>query len=162
MQHNTVLQILMLQWNKIQKDGAVTLFNCLAINQSVKNLDLSWNMLGTKDAKKNEEVATALANFLNTGTLKHLDISYNSIKEKDCETFGQLIRENQTLFGLHMHGNECMVDTYGVVRTGKRFNVKNYGKDNFIGYHSTDGKSVQIKEKKLKIAKIRSHAHCWV
>lgn len=55
-----------------------------------------------------------------------------------------------------------MVDTYGVVRTDKRYDIKNYGKDNFIGYHNVDGKSVLIKEKKLKIAKIKSHTHCWV
>jgi hypothetical protein len=52
-----------------------------------------------------------------------------------------------------------MVDTYGVVRTDKKYNPQNYGKDNFIGYHSSDGRSVQINEKNLKIAKIRSHAH---
>ena len=52
-----------------------------------------------------------------------------------------------------------MVDTFGIVRTDNKFNIQNYGKDNFIGYHSVDGKSVLIKEKKLKIAKIKSHTH---
>lgn len=55
-----------------------------------------------------------------------------------------------------------MVDTYGVVRVDKKYNPESYGKDNFIGYNSCDGKSVLIKEKKLKIAKIRSHTHCWI
>lgn len=61
-----------------------------------------------------------------------------------------------------MHGNYCMVDTFGVVRVDKKYEPNNYGRDNYIGYHSSDGKSVQIKEKKLKIAKTRSHTHCWV
>jgi len=55
-----------------------------------------------------------------------------------------------------------MVDTYGVVRTDKKYDIQSYGKDNFIGYHSIDGKSVLIKESTFKIAKIRSHSHCWV
>lgn len=119
-------------------------------------------MMGAKGNKKLEELVRALAKIVNAESIKHLDISYNSFKEQECKLFGELIRDNNTLYGLHMHGNQCMVDTYGVVRTDKKFCPEDYGKDNYIGYHSSDGKSVQIKDRNLKVAKIRSHAHCWI
>lgn len=161
-QINDYIKILRLQWNKIHSEGASFLFDAVANNTSLKNLDVSWNMLGTKELKKNEKVITSMAAMVNSGTLAHLDISYNSLKQKECTMFGDLIRDNTSLFGLHMQGNACMVDTYGVVRTDKRYDIQNYGKDNLIGYHSIDGKSVHIKDKKLKIAKIKSHTHCWI
>jgi hypothetical protein len=77
------LKILCLQWNKIHSDGAICLFDAISHNNSIKNLDLSWNMLGTKDNKKNAEVMQKLADIVNAGSLKHLDISYNSLKCKE-------------------------------------------------------------------------------
>ena len=53
----------------------------------------------------------------NNGILRHVDISYNSMNELDCEKFGETIKENHTLWGLHMMGNDCIVDSMGYVRT---------------------------------------------
>ena len=135
------LRILKLQWNKIHSEGAIHLCENLAHSATIRNLDLSWNMLGTKGTKKTQEFIHALGKVVNSGMLRHLDISYNSIKLEECKLFGDLIRNNETLYGLHMHGNQWMVDTYGVVRTEKKYNPESYGKDNFIGYHSNDGKN---------------------
>jgi Ran GTPase-activating protein (RanGAP) involved in mRNA processing and transport len=153
------LRSLRLQWNKITPKGGVHLCERIAENKSIKNLDMSWNMMGVNKTKHTEELMHALAKIVNAESLMHLDISYNSFKLPECALFGELIRDNNTLYGLHMQGNQCMVDTYGVVRVDKRHNPGDYGKTNCIGYHSTDGRSVQIKEQKLKIAKIRSHTH---
>jgi NLR family CARD domain-containing protein 3 len=160
-QSNT-LQSLWLQWNKIFNKGGIYLCEWIAENTAIKNLDLSWNMMGSKENKNSEALIVALTKIVNAGSLIHLDISYNSFKKVGWALFGELIRNNNTLYGLHMQGNQWMVDTYGVVRTEKKYNPEEYGKTNWIGYHSTDGRSVQIKEKKLKIAKIRSHTHCWI
>jgi Ran GTPase-activating protein (RanGAP) involved in mRNA processing and transport len=59
------LIILRLQWNRIHSDGAIYLFDAITNNTSVKNLDVSWNMLGTKNYKKNAEVMLKLANLVN-------------------------------------------------------------------------------------------------
>lgn len=37
-------------------------------------------------------------------TLFHLDLSYNSLSSADCEVFGEALKENHTLFGLHLAG----------------------------------------------------------
>jgi len=76
------LKILRLQWNKIHSKGASFLFENLSQNSSIKNLDISWNMLGAKEPQS-EEVMTSLAKMVNAEFLSHLDISYNSIKSKD-------------------------------------------------------------------------------
>ena len=141
------LRILKLQWNKIHSEGAVHLLENLSLSTTIRNLDLSWNVLGSKNQKQTQDIMTSLAKVVNGGVLRHLDISYNSFKLEDCKYFGDLIRNNETLYGLHMHGNQWMVDTYGVVRTDKKYSPENYGKDNLIGYHNNDGRTVQIHEK---------------
>ena len=37
-----------------------------------------------------------------------------------------------------MQGNQCMVDTFGVIRVDKKHETNDYGRDNYIGYHSSD------------------------
>jgi hypothetical protein len=59
------LIILRLQWNRIHSDGAIYLFDAICNNTSIKNFDVSWNMLGTKNYKKNAEVMLKLANLVN-------------------------------------------------------------------------------------------------
>lgn len=55
---------------------------------------------------------------VNKGILRHLDLSYNSMDKNECEIFGKLIENNHTLWGLHMMGNECVVDSLGFIRAG--------------------------------------------
>lgn len=76
------LKILKLQWNKIQGEGAIHLLSCIGNSKSIRNLDISWNILGSK-GPKTEELITALAGVVNKGVLRHLDISYNSIKHEE-------------------------------------------------------------------------------
>lgn len=64
-----------------------------------------------------------MGDAVNKGILRHLDISYNSMDMLECEKFGEAIRENHTLWGLHMMGNECVVDSMGFVRPGLKSKV---------------------------------------
>ena len=73
------LKIMHLQWNKIHADGAVKLFEAISQNHSIRNIDLSWNMIGVKGKNNNETAEAAIANAINAGVIKHLDISYNSL-----------------------------------------------------------------------------------
>lgn len=58
-----------------------------------------------------------MAEAVNKGLLKHLDISYNSMDKEECKKFGELIHDNHSLWGLHIMGNECLMDSMGFVRT---------------------------------------------
>lgn len=54
----------------------------------------------------------------NNGIIRHVDLSYNSMDEKECEIFASVIHDNHTLWGLHMIGNSCILDSMGFVRSG--------------------------------------------
>lgn len=53
--------------------------------------------------------------FQDCSTLFHLDLSYNKIRCSECAIIADGLRTNQTLFGLHLVGNEASVDEYGFV-----------------------------------------------
>lgn len=77
------LRILKLQWNKIHSDGAIHLFENLSQSATIRNLDLSWNMMGSNNGKQTQDLMTSLAKVVNGEMLRHLDISYNSLKLND-------------------------------------------------------------------------------
>lgn len=77
------LKILKLQWNKIHSEGAIHLFDSLSQSVTIRNIDLSWNMMGSNSGKHTQEMMTSLAKVVNAGALRHLDISYNSLKLND-------------------------------------------------------------------------------
>ena len=52
---------------------------------------------------------------MNACPVKHLDISFNRFPQSIMMTFGDVISENHTLWGLHIQGNEAFVDTLGFV-----------------------------------------------
>ena len=68
--------------------------------------------------KRNGEFGQRMGDAVNKGYLRHLDISYNSMDKEECEIFGKAIMENHTLWGLHMLGNECILDSMNYVRPG--------------------------------------------
>ena len=60
----------------------------------------------------------SLANiFLECDSLYHLDLSYNSLSASDCEVFGEALKSNRSLFGLHLAGNGAYLDDIGMVRS---------------------------------------------
>ena len=44
--------------------------------------------------------------FKENKTLLHVDLSHNNFKKVDCEIIEEGLKENHTLFGIHMIGNE--------------------------------------------------------
>ena len=70
---------------------------------------------------KNEEkqhqeyrIGMAWGEALETNTtLIHLDISNNHIGEISCRVIASKIIFNHTMFGIHIAGNSCFVDSYG-------------------------------------------------
>jgi hypothetical protein len=47
--------------------------------------------------------------------LKHLDLSHNYITYNECEVIAEGLKENHSLIGLHIAGNECILDSKGFV-----------------------------------------------
>lgn len=113
LKYNQTLKYLDLHWNTLGNGGAIEVFEGLAQNDGLEHLDLSWNNLG-----RNDGLATAKAIARTMGMnqfLKHLDLSHNYIKEKECEVIGEGLKDNHHILGLHMQGNDCTVDAKGYI-----------------------------------------------
>lgn len=100
------LEIFNVSWNKIRW-GGISLAEGLKDNKTLKSVDLSWNSMGSK---KNGEFGLKIGEAANAGTITHLDLSYNSMDKNECRIFGETIQDNHSLWGLHMIGNDCLVD----------------------------------------------------
>ena len=92
----------------------MALIDAIASNSSLQTLDLSWNAVGSKADMTSRPVAAALSDALTKNdTLLHLDLSQNQLDAQDCAIIGVGLRENHSLLGLHMTGNQGSVDSYG-------------------------------------------------
>ena len=49
-------------------------------------------------------------------TLVHLDMSYNCFGVESCQKLQKKIKSNHSLYGLHMAGNACNVDSHGFIQ----------------------------------------------
>ncbi|OMJ87125.1 hypothetical protein SteCoe_11198 [Stentor coeruleus] len=110
---NNTLKYLDLHWNQLGKEGAIDFFEGLGQNKSLKHLDLSWNSLGRSN---NFATAKALGQALNSQKfLQHVDLSHNYFNQKECEIIGDGLLENHRIYGIHMAGNDCHVDSKGYI-----------------------------------------------
>jgi hypothetical protein len=110
---NYNLTVLKISWNKIKTRGGVAIADALKDNKKIKVFDGSFNMFGQK---RNGVFGAKMAEACNNGCLTHVDLSYNSMDANECQIFGEAIKENHTVWGLHMMGNDCVVDSYGFIR----------------------------------------------
>jgi hypothetical protein len=49
-------------------------------------------------------------------TLIHVDLSHNEFTQEACRLIGLGVKLNHSIYGLHMAGNGCMMDSVGHVR----------------------------------------------
>jgi len=61
-------------------------------------------------------MSLALKLLINEGYLKHLDLSFCNMKESECKIFGELLKDNHTLWGLHFTGNWGYIDERGFIK----------------------------------------------
>jgi len=138
------LKALELQWNCIQGISAAAVMQGLRDNNvlggQLWRVDLSWNRIGVrcnkvahKGSSKGKDhggtrecrceactattkaIATLGTVFAEDSVLFHIDLSYNSLKARDCALLAERLRLNHTLFGLHIIGNEASMDDVGFI-----------------------------------------------
>lgn len=141
---NTSLTALDLHWNMINSEGASSLFSGLAENAHLLQFDLSWNSLGSSPI----EMAQSMASCIRTNqTLRHLDISFNSLTAKYCEIIGEALLYNHTVLGMHVRGNACKIDTLGFLH---------------IAENNDFGRSANSYRRMLGSDKPSVRENCWV
>ena len=75
---NITLQVLNLSWNQITEKGAVQLFKSIGQRNILRDLNISYNHIGRDGSMLAIE---AVADLINEGSLKHLDLSYTNLND---------------------------------------------------------------------------------
>lgn len=159
LKHAQNLEILNLSWNRITPEGGVRIFEGLREGRSCRSWNISYNSLGRHNTFAFVE---AVQCALNEDTIKHLDLSFNRIKKKVCEKFGNLIMDNNSLFGLHLEGNEWYVDKYGFIQVDEKLSEIDHEKHSIIYPRNLNGFSTTMKFSKINSQKYRPTSNCWV
>jgi hypothetical protein len=115
--YNRYLEKLDLHWNSLRGNGAVALFEGLAENISLLELDISWNGLGRDNLSKT--VTKMNDCFIKNNTLRHIDLSNNRFSTEESEILSRGIMQNHTVCGIHVEGNNCKVDAMGYLLSDK-------------------------------------------
>ena len=79
----------------------------------------------------------------------------------DENKFSELIEDNNTLFGLHMQGNACVVDGNGFIKYGEINRWIEYSKHSGIFAHKPNGRSSLFEFNPKKINKFVSTTSWW-
>lgn len=78
----------------------------------VADMDVGWNCVATEGMWAAEAIAPV---FRESASLYHCDLSYCGFDISCCEVLGQSLRDNHSLYGLHIVGNAATVDADGFV-----------------------------------------------
>jgi Ran GTPase-activating protein (RanGAP) involved in mRNA processing and transport len=97
---NTTLKCLDLSWNNFGDDGAVAIAKALRINKSLEILNLACNKIGNKGT---EAIAGAL---LVNRSLRCLDLSGHHIGVDGAVAIASSLQTNKSLEILHLNGNK--------------------------------------------------------
>ncbi|CAI2373014.1 unnamed protein product [Moneuplotes crassus] len=153
---NPSLKVLNLSWNRIGESGAVEFLSAIC-TLTLRDLNLAYNRIGLGGSTLAVE---ALLKLINEGYLRHLDISYTNLDQQQCKIFGEGIKENHTLFGLHMQGNQCYIDSHGFLRQDVQAHITKYCDSSLMFPHSVNGHSsvVSLKSKGQFVYETK----CWI
>eukprot|EP00928_Gymnodinium_smaydae_P034387 TRINITY_DN24383_c0_g2_i5.p1 TRINITY_DN24383_c0_g2~~TRINITY_DN24383_c0_g2_i5.p1 ORF type:complete len:1121 (-),score=220.63 TRINITY_DN24383_c0_g2_i5:33-3395(-) len=111
----TSLEELELRWNNITGEPARDLIKGIRDNWQVggtlRTVDLSWNPLGKVSG---EETCRHLSQLIaENNTMVHVDISNCYLNASQCAIVAEGLRENRTILGLHISGNEASFNARG-------------------------------------------------
>jgi len=116
----TALQELDVHWNRIAGDSACDLVRGLLENGhaggNLGNVNLSFNPIGRGGG---EQACKLLAQvFCENTTLHHLDLckcDLQSYPSRQCEILAEGLKENTTILGIHLGGNQATVNARGFI-----------------------------------------------
>ncbi|CAE8654855.1 unnamed protein product [Polarella glacialis] len=108
-----------LRRNNLGGAGVAALFGGVLENTraggQLADVDIAWNSLSSQDSML---AALVIANvFRESATLYHCDLSYCGMDSRCCAVIGDGLRDNNSLYGLHIVGNEAVVDADGFLTT---------------------------------------------
>ena len=102
--------------------------------------------------------------------LVHLNISHNKINYIDCSHIEEEVKNNHTILGIHVEGNEMSIDSLGFIHAFKKNERKNdYFANSQISYETKYNKESNIlmgnsllKSKITKHLEIKHKNNCWI
>lgn len=101
--------------------------------------------------------------FKNQSTeLLHLDISHNNIGYLDCSQIAIDVKQNHTILGIHVDGNDMYIDELGFIYA---FDKSQYEVNHFANsqiFYRIDSENPLIKSNIINIKKIRGKNNCWI
>ena len=101
--------------------------------------------------------------FHNKNTeLLHLDISYNNINVVDATAISENIKDNHTILGIHVDGNDMWVDELGFVFPIEKSKYKqNHFANSQIFYRIANDHPLN-RSSVINVQKLRSKNNCWI
>ena len=140
-------------------------FNNAYLNELI--VSTQFHKQGALSSVKSNKVsyfATQLCElFHNKSTeLLHLDISYNNINYIDSKSISENIKDNHTILGIHVDGNNMWVDELGFVYPiEKNKYEQNYFANSQIFYRISEENAL-IKSGAINTKKLRNKNNCWI
>jgi len=102
------LRSLSLSWTQLRGAAAMAVGRGAGSSTSLQTLDLSWNALGSREGTS-EAASFVATSVLASTSLTHLDVSFNRLSKGDLVFFSKSLKDNHTLVGLHVGGNDVPV-----------------------------------------------------
>ena len=94
--------------------------------------------------------------------LLHLDISYNNINSVDAKAISENIKDNHTILGIHVDGNDMWVDELGFVFPIEKSKYKqNHFAQSQIFYRIANEHPL-ARSNIINVQKLRSKNNCWI
>ena len=94
--------------------------------------------------------------------LLHLDISYNNINAVDAKAISENIKDNHTILGIHVDGNDMWVDELGFVFPVEKSKYKqNHFAQSQIFYRIANEHPLS-RSNIINVQKLRSKNNCWI
>ena len=94
--------------------------------------------------------------------LLHLDISYNNINTLDSKAISENVKDNHTILGIHVDGNDMYIDELGFIYPIEKNNYKpNHFANSHLFYRLSDDHPL-ISSNVINIKKLRSKNNCWI
>ena len=94
--------------------------------------------------------------------LLHLDISHNNIGYVDCAQIAIDVKNNHTILGIHVDGNDMYIDELGFIYA---YEKTQYQQNHFASsqiFYRIDNENPLIKSNIINVKKIRGKNHCWI